>query len=539
MSLFLAVDVGTGSVRAGVFSQDGQLLAQASQEIRTWHPRPHFAQQSSADIWGAVCASVQSAMSQASVAPEDVAGLGFDATCSLVVADGQGEPLSISPDGEREQDIVLWADHRAIAEASRIDETGHQRLSISGGKISPEMQLPKLLWIKENLPSIWEAAGHFFDLPDWLTWRATGNLTRSLCSTVCKWTYQGEAGTTGEGWDAEFFALAGLKDLADEGFGRIGTECLSPAAPLGQLSEKAAQELGLTSSTLVAASMIDAHAGAMGTLGVTAEAVGPDRMALIAGTSACHITVAQQAAFVPGVWGPYYGAVLPDLWANEAGQSMAGAAIDTVLQRHSAFEDAKAMATGQGKNVYDFLDDFLSGLSANEPPSFLSVDRHIIPDFNGNRAPLADPRRLGVTWGQTAVSDIEDLARDYLACIQSLAYGTRHILDQLAENGVRPDAIVVSGGLGRNSLYCKTHADVTGLPVLLPDQEEPVLLGTAMLAAVGSGKFESLRNAMDAMSGPAKVLQPDTRTRAFHDRKYRVFRAMHDDFETYRKIMSD
>ncbi|TYC56421.1 FGGY-family carbohydrate kinase [Rhodobacterales bacterium] len=544
MTFCIGVDVGTGSARAGVFDGTGRLLGSASRQIRLWHPKPHFAQQSSEDIWSAVCYAVQTALRESGVSAKDVQGIGFDATCSLVVADKEGAPVSVSPDGAPEQDIILWADHRAIGEAARIDQTGHQRLAVSGGTISPEMQLPKLLWLKSNLPDCWTNAAHFFDLPDWLTWRASGSQTRSLCSTVCKWTYRGEAGTGGEGWDREFFSLIGLGDLVEEGFARIGTHFASPATPLGHLTETAAADLGLTTATKVAASMIDAHAGALGTFGVNVpgkdgEGAGEGRMALIAGTSACHITLSALAAFVPGVWGPYYGAVLPELWVNEAGQSMAGAAIDQVLNRHAASAGARKAAEEQGTNVYSYLEAILAREAADEPLAFASRHRHILPDFNGNRAPLADPNRLGVTWGQGAGPGDRDLALDYLACVQALAYGTRHILDQLDQNGVRPSAIVISGGLARNRLYCQTHADVTGLPVMLPEQEEPVLLGSAMLAAVGAGGFADFSGAMAAMSGTAVVLEPATGIRDYHDRKYRVFRDMHDRYAEYRDMMTN
>ena len=102
-------------------------------------------------------------------------------------------------------------DHRAIGQAARINAMGHSVLRYVGGRISPEMQTPKLLWLKEHLPQSWERAAQFFDLPDYLTWRATGADTRSLCSTVCKWTYLGHEAR----WDeARSSSRSGLADLA-------------------------------------------------------------------------------------------------------------------------------------------------------------------------------------------------------------------------------------------------------------------------------------------------------------------------------------
>ena len=87
-----------------------------------------------------------------------------------------------------------------------------------GNRISPEMETPKLLWLKENRPQIFAKAAHFFDLTDFLTWRSTGSTDRSICTTTCKWTYLGHE----RRWDESYFREVGLAELADEGFQRIG-----------------------------------------------------------------------------------------------------------------------------------------------------------------------------------------------------------------------------------------------------------------------------------------------------------------------------
>lgn len=80
--------------------------------------------------------------------------------------------------GETEQNVILWMDHRAIAEAGLINNVKSDVLKYVGGSISPEMQMPKLMWLKTNLPDTWKKAYHFMDLPDFLTWRATGSHSR-------------------------------------------------------------------------------------------------------------------------------------------------------------------------------------------------------------------------------------------------------------------------------------------------------------------------------------------------------------------------
>src|SRR5262245_36780406 len=177
--LYLGVDVGTGSVRAGLFDENGRKHGQGVHPIRIFRPLEDFAEQSSEDIWNAAGVAVRFALSEAGAPPEAVAGVGFDATCSLVAVDAAGRPVSVSPSGNDEQNVVLWMDHRAIEEAARINETRHEVLRYVGGVISPEMELPKLAWLRRHHPECWRRAHRFFDLPDYLTFRATGSETRS------------------------------------------------------------------------------------------------------------------------------------------------------------------------------------------------------------------------------------------------------------------------------------------------------------------------------------------------------------------------
>jgi len=533
---FIGIDVGTGSARAGVFDGVGQLLGAASAPISTHRPRPSFAQQSSAEIWAAVCEAARQACAAAKVAPETVSAIGFDATCSLVVNDAAGGPVSVCPDATPQQDVILWMDHRAIDDAEAINATGADVLAHVGGRISPEMEIPKLRWLKRELPQAWGRAARFWDLPDWLAHRACGTQTRSLCSAVCKWTYLGHRGTVGEGWDTAFLCSVGLEDLA-QNQAAIGTEFAAPGARLGVLSAQAAAELGLHQGVAVASGMIDAYAGALGTLGAGAQVAGGAQLALIAGTSSCHILTTPQPLFVPGVWGPYFSVLLPGVWANEGGQSAAGALIDAVIERHSASIALGAQARAEGKRIAELLDERLESIGGET--ALLTRDRHVQPDFHGNRSPLAEPWRKGAISGLTLQSDADDLALDYLATLQALAYGTRHILEEIRASGAEVSTLVVSGGLARNMLYLREHADATGCTLLVPEQSEPVLLGAALMAAVAAGAQPDLPTAMAAMSGPARAIVPrGGAIAAYHTAKYAVFRRMQTDFAEYAAIMA-
>ena len=103
----VAVDVGTGSARAGVFSRTGDLLSRAEHAILMNRPKPDFAEHDSEDIWRAVCHAVRAALAKAGISADEVAGISFDATCSLVVRDRKGGPLTVSPSGENRWDTIV------------------------------------------------------------------------------------------------------------------------------------------------------------------------------------------------------------------------------------------------------------------------------------------------------------------------------------------------------------------------------------------------------------------------------------------------
>lgn len=167
--LIVAVDVGTGSARAGIFDRHGKQLARADYPIAMNRPEENHAEHDSENIWSAVCIAVKTARAKAGVSAEAIAAIGFDATCSLVVRDRDGAPLSVNRKGDPRWDTIVWLDHRALKQADFCTATQHPVLNHSGRVMSPEMQMPKLMWLKQNLPQQWEKAGFFFDLADFMS----------------------------------------------------------------------------------------------------------------------------------------------------------------------------------------------------------------------------------------------------------------------------------------------------------------------------------------------------------------------------------
>ncbi|GAB2291486.1 hypothetical protein Dimus_025741 [Dionaea muscipula] len=561
-SVLLGVDVGTGSARAGLFDEKGKLLGSAASPIQIWKEGDCI-EQSSTDIWHAVCAAVKSACSRANVDGKEVAGIGFAATCSLVAVDADGSPVTVSWSGDSRRNIIIWMDHRAVKQAERINSSDSPVLQYCGGSVSPEMQPPKLLWVKENLKESWSMAFRWMDLSDWLSFRATGDDTRSLCTTVCKWTYLGHAhmehiGAKGSrgmeacGWDDDFWEDIGLGDLMDGHHAKIGRSVAFPGHPLGSgLTPIAAKELGLVAGTPVGTSLIDAHAGGVGVMECVPAADSADdseaichRMVLVCGTSTCHMAVSRNKLFIPGVWGPYWSAMIPQFWLTEGGQSATGALLDYVIQNHVASPHLANRAASQGTSVFELLNKMLELMVQELNPPFLAAltkDMHVLPDFHGNRSPIADPAVRGVIYGLTLDTSESQLALLYLATVQGIAYGTRHIVEHCNAHGHEIGTLIACGGLAKNPLYIQEHADITGYPIILPRESESVLLGAAILGAVAAKKYPSLHEAMKALNASGQVVYPskDPKVRKYHDAKYRVFRDLYEKQISYRFSMTE
>ncbi|KAJ6662570.1 hypothetical protein lerEdw1_011707, partial [Lerista edwardsae] len=262
--------------------------------------------------------------------------------------------------------------------------------------------------------------------------------------------------------------------------------------------------------------------------------------------------ISESPIFVPGVWGPYYSAMVPGFWLNEGGQSATGKLIEHIVRGHSAFPElqTKAAARSQpfislslivclrditlaavqnsssgevatfgppkvsvvnaaiaiaivgnvgevseacAQSIYEYLNGHLDLIKKSLPVGFLTVDLHVWPDFHGNRSPLADLTLKGMVVGLTLSQSLDDLALVYLATIQAIALGTRHIVESMQAAGHHVNTLFMCGGLSKNPLFVQMHADITGMPVVLAQEVESVLMGAAILGACASKDFASLQ----------------------------------------------
>ena len=481
----LGLDVGTQSLRAALVDLNGRTVAFGVQPIETRYPRPTWAEQDPTQWWSAARTAVGQALSKGGVRPEQVAGIGLDCTaCTVVACTLDGTPL---------RPALLWMDQRAHAEADAISATGDPVLRYVSGRVSPEWMLPKALWIKRNEPEIYGRAPRIVECTDWMMHRLTGTWTLSLNHVAVKWNYARPDG----GWPVGLMKAVGLDDLLAKWPAQI--------VPLGKgdavLSDAAARELGLKPGTPVAQGGIDAYLGMLG-LGAT----GDGDVAVIVGSSTCHLAQSKEGVFGSGAAGCYPDATVEGLYTIEAGQTATGSILDW-YRRHFAGRE-QAEAERRGVNVYEVLDEQASAV----PPGAEGLV--VRDDWQGNRSPFKNPQARGAIVG---LSLSHGPGHVFRALYEATACGTRHILDDAAAKGLRVERVFVGGGGAKSPLWLQIHADVLKKPIHLTRETESCALGSAMAAALAARAFPDFDAAARAMVAIERVVTPEPKNAALYD----------------------
>jgi FGGY-family pentulose kinase len=399
-------------------------------------------------------------------------------------------------------------DQRAHEEAAAITATQHPLLKYVSWQESPEWMVPKAWWLRKHEPQVFAQADLIIEETDWLMHKLTGRWTASLCNVTCKWNYARPEG----GWPVGLLEAIGFPELRE----KWPDEVLPMGAVAGELAREAAEALGLRPGIPVAEGGIDAYAAMLG-VGV----VKPGRMALVMGTSTCHMALCDRGIFQSHVWGPYPDAVLEGTWVLEGGQTATGAIVDWLADNFGYREEVEAQRTGRSR--FEMLDE----KAAQVPPG---AEGLVVLDYwQGNRTPIRDPLARGVIMGLSLSHGIGHILR---AVYESTAMGTRHILEDLAAAGYQAEGIYACGGGTRSQLWLQIHADVCQVPIYTTAIPEATALGTAMCAAVGAGMFPDLPSAAERMVKISREVQPNAENREvydfYFDKYLRMYPALRD-----------
>ncbi len=477
-SYLLGIDMGTESVRVGVYDTNGKPLAHAASTYTTTHPHSGWAEQDPNEWWSSLVEAVHGAMAQANISAEQIAGISCDSTtCTVVALDASNQLL---------RPAILWMDVRAADQASRIGQSTHSaRKYNGGGPVSAEWYPCKALWLKEEESETYARATHIVECTDWLTFRLTGRWTANINTASLRAYYDARNG----GWPGSFYEEIGLGDVIE----KLPQDVLVLGVPVGGLSLWVASELGLKAGTPVAQGCGDAWAAQIGL-----NVVVPGRMALITGSS--HVLSGQSATPISGkgFFGPYPDTVIPGQYTIEGGQVSTGSILKWF--RDNFCVDLIAEAERRGVSCYDLLNERSRNIA-------LGSDGLIVLDYwQGNRTPYVDPEARGIMWGFTLH---HTQAHVYHAIQEGICYGTAHILSAMHDAGFDVLEFVACGGATKSREWMQMHADVTGVPITLTEVGDAATLGSAILAAVGAGLFANIKEAGRAMVHETEVIQPD------------------------------
>jgi L-ribulokinase len=536
MKCAIGVDFGTLSGRALIVDvATGRELATAVHEYRNgvideYLPgtqirlEPDWALQDPNDYLEVFKHAIPAVLKESGVPAADVIGIGIDFTaCTMLPTKADGTPLCFLPEWRDHPHawVKLWKHHAAQPEANKLNAIARARgfgkiLDRYGGKISSEWFFPKVWQILDEAPDVYAAADRLLEAADWVIWQLTGVETRNSCTAGYKAMW---SKTEGFPPSAFFKALdPRLEQVVDE-------KMLRKISPLGtragSLTEQAARWTGLQAGTAVAVANVDAHVAVP-----AATVTDTGRMVMIMGTSICHMVVGETEQIVPGMCGVVMDGILPNLPGFEAGQSCVGDHFQWFTE-NCVPESYEKEARDRGLSTHELLEQKAAALKPGES-GLLALDW-----WNGNRSVLVDVDLTGMMLGMTLLTRPEET---YRALIEAVAFGTRLIIETFHAHQVPIRELIATGGLpDRNKLLMQIYADVTGLPMFIPEATQIGALGSAMHGALAAGSaaggYDSIIDASARMARlRTESYHPIEANKLVYDRLFSEYVLLHDYF---------
>jgi L-ribulokinase len=532
----IGVDFGTLSGRAVIVDvEDGRELATAVHEysngvIDEYLPgtdirlEPDWALQDPNDYLEVFKNTIPAVLKETGVDPTDVIGVGIDFTaCTMLPTKADGTPLCFLPEWRNNPHswVKLWKHHAAQPEANKLNATAREAgfgaiLDRYGGKISSEWFFPKVWQILDEAPDAYDAADRMLEAADWVVWQLTGVETRNSCTAGYKAMWSKTEGFPPK----EFFKALDprLENVVDE---KMMRGILPLGAKAGEITDQTAEWTGLKPGTAVAVANVDAHVAVP-----AATVTDTGRMVMIMGTSICHMVVGETEEIVPGMCGVVMDGILPDMPGFEAGQSCVGDHFHWFTET-CVPESYEIESRELGISIHELLEVKAAAQKPGES-GLLALDW-----WNGNRSVLVDVDLTGMILGMTLLTRPEEI---YRALIEATAFGTRLIIETFNQNSVPIRELIATGGLpDRNKLLMQIYADVTGLPIYIPEATQIGALGSAMHGAVAAGAtaggYDSI---FDAAVNMARLrdesYQPVPENKAIYDKLFAEYVTLHDYF---------
>ena len=475
----VGIDLGTSSVRAGVYREDGVRLGIAARTYPIHTPEPGRAVQDPEDWWRGTCEALREALAAAHVSGSEIAGIAFSSQMhGGVLLDADGTPLGPA---------IIWADARAADLCPEIEETiGRERLeTVLMNHVFPGTFAATLSWVKRHDRGLWDRIRRIMTPSDYIRFRMCGlyNTEPSAAS-------------------ATLLFDIGKRDWSEDVLGALGI----PSTWLPYVVH-ADQHIGETEDMEEATGIPDGIPVAMGGADQPCAALGNG--VLDPGTFLASIGTGGQL-FAP-VTTPQPS---PDL------------ALTTFchLPESRWYVMGATLAGGlclrwlRERLCPDTPFETLSEEAAATPPGAEGL--LFRPYLAGRRSPVLDPGASGSFTGLRLDHTRGHLVR---AVMEGVAMELRTNLEVMVEMGLAADTVVLSGGASKSDVWTRIVADVFNRPVAAPGHDEQACFGAALAAGIGVGMYRNWREAATLAPAPVRTVEPGGGAAAVYDDIYGRF----------------
>ena len=503
MSIYLGIDIGTSGTKALVCRENGQILATATAEHPSYHPKPGWSEQQPEDWWKSSVESTKAAIAKAKVAASEIKGVGLSGQMhGSVFLDKNHRVL---------RRALLWNDQRTAAECSEIEARAGGRAKLIQMVSNPAFTgftAPKILWVRNHEPQVYEKIAKVLLPKDYIRFRLTGEFATEVSDA---------SGTllldvTHRKWCDPLLGLLGIDQS-------LLPRCHESEEVSGKITSEAAAEIGIPAGTPVVGGGGDQAAGAVGN-GIVKTGV----ISATLGTSGVVFAHADQVQTDPEGRVHTMCHAVRGAWHMMGVVLSAGGSLQWFRNQfcQAEIEDAKRRSI----DPYELILQMLQSV----PPGAEGL--FFLPYLTGERHPYSDPYAKGAWIGLTVRHTRAHLAR---ALLEGATFAMRDCLLVIRQLGVNATQIRLSGGGARSRFWRQLQADIYGQKVALINAQEGPAYGVALLAMVGTGAYKSVPEACAATIQVTEEMSPNEEGRKayekIHQEYQRLYPALKEGFE--------